>query len=173
MTGYPQQQPTPVFSAFAAVPQQQPPQPTEQNKFQPANIFAKMKQGDIGKSPDTQPQSADKYDALRPQQTGMMMPLSTGEENRLVPRHTLILSYRLQWRNDAATNGNDGSTRNDAAANGLYDEWAAAAAADVHAANWLHAWNAAATAAARLQVLDRRVLLIFNFLSCSVIGLMA
>jgi hypothetical protein len=58
MTGYPQQQPSAVFSAFAAVPQQQAPPPTEQNKFQPANIFAKMKQGDVGSGQGSSSQSA-------------------------------------------------------------------------------------------------------------------
>jgi hypothetical protein len=56
MTGFPQPQPSAVFSAFASVPQQQAPQPSEQNKFQPANIFANMKQGKVGQSQDAAPQ---------------------------------------------------------------------------------------------------------------------
>jgi len=51
MTGYNpmQQQQNAMFSQLSAIPPQQTGMPqTEQTKFDPANIFAKMKRGDGG-----------------------------------------------------------------------------------------------------------------------------
>ncbi len=93
----------------------------------------------------------DKYDALRPQQTGMMMPLTTGELKAAFSRHEVYVteimrSRRLQWRYDATSNWHDAS------ANRVHDERPERpTATSVHAAEWIHAWNA--TAADRLQVL--------------------
>ncbi|KAJ9119856.1 hypothetical protein QFC24_005570 [Naganishia onofrii] len=110
MTGYNgmQQQPNPMFNALASVPTQQS-QPSSQSsdRFAPQSIFANMKRGEIGKSEHEAPQSAgestssmytdglrlmatmtDKYDALRPQPTGALMPLTTGYNGGMMPQQT-------------------------------------------------------------------------------------
>jgi hypothetical protein len=116
MTGYnpmqQQQQPqNAMFNQLSAIPPQKTGMPqTEQTKFDPANIFAKMKtQGGAGSGPPPA-QSAgefhqvsvsqrtswctgdtrshiDKYDALRPQATGLM-PLTTGYNGAMMPQQT-------------------------------------------------------------------------------------
>ncbi|KAJ9095800.1 hypothetical protein QFC19_007414 [Naganishia cerealis] len=83
------QQPNPMFNALASVPTQQS-QTSSQNsdRFAPQSIFANMKRGEIGKSEHEAPQSADKYDALRPQPTGALMPLTTGYNGGMMPQQT-------------------------------------------------------------------------------------
>ncbi|WVN87949.1 uncharacterized protein L203_103146 [Cryptococcus depauperatus CBS 7841] len=62
-----------TFNVIASIP---PPQIQPQSsggggdKFAPSNIFAAMKKTDFGKPEEQQPQSANKYDALRPLATG-------------------------------------------------------------------------------------------------------
>ena len=46
---------------------------TPATKYEPGNIFASMKQGTFTKDPNALPQAEQKYDALRPQPTGMPM----------------------------------------------------------------------------------------------------
>jgi len=54
--------------------QQQQPQQTQNgsaaDKFSAANVFAQMKTGQFGADANKEPQSASRYDALRPQPTG-------------------------------------------------------------------------------------------------------
>ncbi|BEI84339.1 hypothetical protein CcaverHIS002_0409430 [Cutaneotrichosporon cavernicola] len=85
-TGIPfQQQQNNSFNAIANLPPPQLPQPTGAggDMFAPSNIFNAMKRTDFGKSEETNPQAANKYDALRPLTTGYngapgMFPQNTG-----------------------------------------------------------------------------------------------
>ncbi|EKM59126.1 uncharacterized protein PHACADRAFT_191439 [Phanerochaete carnosa HHB-10118-sp] len=62
----------PGFGQFNATSPPPAPQPPASNQVNtnPANIFAQMKSGTFGQDDSLQPQSADKYDSLRPQPTG-------------------------------------------------------------------------------------------------------
>ncbi|KAJ9096055.1 hypothetical protein QFC21_005420 [Naganishia friedmannii] len=103
MTGYNgmQQQPNPMFNALASVPTQQQSQPSSQSsdRFAPQSIFANMKRGEIGKSEHEAPQSADKYDALRPQPTGALMPLTTGYNGGMMPQQTGMMGQMSGYGN--------------------------------------------------------------------------
>ncbi|WVQ81211.1 hypothetical protein IAT38_003333 [Cryptococcus sp. DSM 104549] len=86
-TGYPggmQQPQQSTFNQIASMPPPQAPQSSGGgDKFAPGNIFAAMKKTDFGKPEEQQPQSSNKYDALRPLTTGYngapgMMPQQTG-----------------------------------------------------------------------------------------------
>jgi hypothetical protein len=112
MTGFngmqSQPQPNPMFNALASVPTQQASHSNAQSgdRFAPQSIFANMKRGEIVKSEHEAPQSSgkwlpfpssdartdgdlsDKYDALRPQPTGALMPLSTGYNGGMMPQQT-------------------------------------------------------------------------------------
>lgn len=111
MTGFNgmQPQPNPMFNALASVPTQQSSQSNKQggDRFAPQSIFANMKRGEIVKSEHEAPQSAgkcptvwkpstdaqplafaDKYDALRAQPTGALMPLTTGYNGGMMPQQT-------------------------------------------------------------------------------------
>ncbi|WWC73129.1 uncharacterized protein I206_107095 [Kwoniella pini CBS 10737] len=89
----PQMQQQSSFNAIANMP---PPQQAQgdQNKFAPSNIFAAMKKNDFGKPEEQQPQSSNKYDALRPLTTGyngapgQMMPQQTGYGMGMMPQQT-------------------------------------------------------------------------------------
>lgn len=82
--GYQQAQQNSSFNAIANLPPPQVPQQTGNgDKFAPTNIFAAMKRSDFGKPEEQNPQTANKYDALRPLTTGYnggpgMMPQMTG-----------------------------------------------------------------------------------------------
>ncbi|KAL8280638.1 hypothetical protein RQP46_006961 [Phenoliferia psychrophenolica] len=105
MTGFQQQQPAP--SSYNQVPgrfpspaqpiqfnpmppphSQAPPAATATAQFQPNNIFASMKDGSFAKgSSQLGPQEPGKYDALRPQPTGMQF-ASQGFPGGLQPQQT-------------------------------------------------------------------------------------
>ncbi|KAK0569100.1 cytoskeletal protein binding protein [Tilletia horrida] len=79
-------------------PQQQQQQPTSStngstnaaDKFSAANVFAQMKSGQFGKDSTTEPQSASRYDALRPQPTGFqpggVVSQPTGFAGQMMPQ---------------------------------------------------------------------------------------
>lgn len=104
MTGYnpAMQNPNSMFNAVANVPtqQMQPQQTGAADRFAPSSIFSAMKRGDAGPAQQESqgPQSAQKYDALRPMPTGApmmpsmtgqpMMPAMTGYNGMMMPNQT-------------------------------------------------------------------------------------
>ncbi|KAH8929679.1 hypothetical protein BT69DRAFT_1256049 [Atractiella rhizophila] len=67
----PAQQP---LKQFLPMPPSQQQNQANNAKFQPANVFAQMKSGTFANDNNNAPQSAEKYDALRPQPTGFVQP---------------------------------------------------------------------------------------------------